>query len=129
MRNLRSVRIIAVERHRIDAWLKHVCLFRQRGDATEACRGGHVKINGERAKPSANVKPGDVVEFLSGDHPRRVVVSVVPEKQAAREAARAMYVDESPPPPPRQYLPQTIRDRGAGRPTKRDRREIEKLRR
>jgi len=52
------------ERHRIDVWLKLVCLVKHRNEATEACRGGHVKINGLRVKPAASVREGDVVEFL-----------------------------------------------------------------
>jgi len=112
---------------RIDLWLKLVCLFKHRADATEACRGGKVKINGLRVKPAADVKEGDVVEFLLGTHFRRVVVAAVPEKQASKEAARAMYVDET----PKQDVEKIInvaRERGAGRPTKKERRDIEKLR-
>ena len=44
------------ERHRIDVWLKLVCLIKHRSEAAEACRGGHVKINGQRAKPAAVVR-------------------------------------------------------------------------
>jgi ribosome-associated heat shock protein Hsp15 len=116
------------ERRRIDLWLKHVCLVRHRNEATEACRGGHVKINGQRAKPAATVREGDVIEFLQGTHYRRVVVVAVPENQAAKEAARAMYVDET----PKQQVDVTrvaLRERGSGRPTKRDRRELDKIRR
>jgi ribosome-associated heat shock protein Hsp15 len=115
-----------MERHRIDHWLKWVCLFKHRADATEACRGGKVKINGLRVKPSAPVKEGDVVEFLLGTHFRRVVVAALPETQAAKDAARAMYVDET----PKQEVEKVtiVRERGAGRPTKKERRDIEKLR-
>jgi ribosome-associated heat shock protein Hsp15 len=112
---------------RIDMWLKLVCLFKHRADATEACKGGHVKINGQRIKPAAPVKPGDTVEFYLGTHFRRVVVQSLPSGNVSKEVARTMYVDETP------VLPKvetaTIRERGAGRPTKRDRRDIEKLRR
>jgi ribosome-associated heat shock protein Hsp15 len=115
-----------MERHRIDHWLKRVCLFKHRADATEACRGGKVKINGLRVKPAAPVKQGDVVEFLIGTHFRRVVVAALPDVQAAKDAARAMYVDET----PKQEVEKVtiVRDRGAGRPTKKERRDIEKLR-
>ncbi len=116
------------ERHRIDAWLKLVCLMKHRSEATEACRGGHVKINGLRVKPAAAVGEGDVVEFLQGTHYRKVVVQAVPEKQASKELARTMYIDET----PKQEVERSIkvfRDRGAGRPTKRDRREIDRLKR
>jgi len=116
------------ERHRIDLWLKHVCLFKHRSQATEACKGGLVKLNGERVKPATVVKEGDLIEFSAGDNLRRVVVQAVPPSQQSKEAARTMYLDQSPPPAPREAA--TIyRHRGAGRPTKKERRDIEKLRR
>ena len=112
---------------RIDLWLKLVCLFKHRADATEACKGGHVKINGQRVKPAASVKPGDTVEFYLGTHYRRVVVQSLPAANVSKEIARTMYLDETPVQPKVETV--TIRERGAGRPTKRDRREIEKWKR
>jgi ribosome-associated heat shock protein Hsp15 len=117
------------ERHRIDMWLKLVCLFKQRGDAAEACRGGHVKINGQRAKPAAVVREGDVIEFYHGDRFRKVVVTAIPERPVRKEEARTMYDDQSPQPQRLEVLMGGSRDRGAGRPTKRERREMEKVRR
>ena len=115
-----------MERHRIDHWLKLVCLFKQRGDATEACKGGHVKLNGQRTKPAAPVKPGDVIEFSQGDRPRRIVVSALPAGSVSKEVARTMYIDESPAyERPIRITQPAVRERGSGRPTKRDRREIE----
>jgi ribosome-associated heat shock protein Hsp15 len=116
-----------MERHRVDHWLKLVCLFKHRTDATEACRGGHVKVNGQRVKPAAALREGDLVEFLLGDIYRRVIVSVLPETQASKEAARTMYVDETPPVEKVERSNVAFRDRGSGRPTKRDRREMEKF--
>jgi len=116
------------ERPRIDAWLKHVCLLKTRSMAADACRGGHVKINGQRVKPAAPVHEGDVIEFLHGTHYRRVVVSGLPASQLARDVAKTMYIDET----PRQEVDLTrfaLRQRGAGRPTKRDRRELDKIKR
>ena len=114
------------ERHRIDLWLKLVCLFKHRGDATEACKGGHVKLNGQRVKPAAPVKPGDVVEFYAGSHFRRVIVQDVPSGNISKETARTMYVDDTP--VQKVETAATYRDRGAGRPTKKERRDIEKIR-
>ncbi|HYC88862.1 MAG TPA: S4 domain-containing protein [Thermoanaerobaculia bacterium] len=115
-----------MERQRIDTWLKLVCLFKHRTDATEACKGGKVKINGLRVKPAAPVREGDVVEFYDGgDRYRRVVVQFVPEGNVSKVDARTMYDDETPV-QVRELAP-VERERGAGRPTKRDRREIEKL--
>jgi ribosome-associated heat shock protein Hsp15 len=116
-----------MERHRIDHWLKLVCLFKHRADAAEACRGGKVKINGQRVKPAAALKEGDVVEFLLGTHFRRVVVAALPETQPSKEVARTMYIDET----PKQEVETraaAFRDRGTGRPTKKERRDLEKLR-
>ncbi len=111
-------------------WLKLVCLFKQRGDAADACRGGHVKLNGQRAKPAATVHPGDVVEFYHGDRFRKVVVTGVPERPIKKEEARTMYDDQSPAPQRVDAPPMGgMRDRGAGRPTKRERRDMEKVRR
>ncbi|HVE72979.1 MAG TPA: S4 domain-containing protein [Thermoanaerobaculia bacterium] len=115
-----------MERHRIDIWLKLVCLFKHRAEATEACKGGKVKINGLRVKPSAPVKEGDVVEFYDGgDRYRRVVVQFVPDTNVSKEQARAMYDDETPA-QVRELAP-VARERGTGRPTKKDRRDIDKL--
>jgi ribosome-associated heat shock protein Hsp15 len=117
------------DRHRIDAWLKMVCLFKHRTEATEACKGGHVKINGQRVKPAAPVKQGDIVEFYLGDRFRKVLVEVVPDKQLSKEDGRTAYTDQSPPPPKAEGAAATFRERGAGRPTKKERREIEKWKR
>ena len=116
-----------MERHRIDHWLKHVCLFKHRVDATEACKGGHVKINGQRVKPAAPVREGDVVEFYLNDRFRKVVVTGLPESQLAKDVARTMYVDES---PVQERPPQLVsRERGMGRPTKKERRDMDKWKR
>lgn len=118
-----------MERHRIDTWLKLVCLFKQRADATEACKGGKVKVNGLRVKPAAAVKEGDVVEFYDGgDHYRRVVISALPATNVSKEIARTMYVDETPAREKADVLTSVLRERGTGRPTKKDRRDIEKIR-
>lgn len=116
------------DRHRIDVWLKLVCLFKHRGDATEACKGGSVKVNGQRVKPAAPVHEGDVVEFFQGTRFRRVIVQALPSTNVSKEVARTMYVDESPKPSP-EIIAVVARERGAGRPTKKERRDIEKLRR
>ena len=84
------------DRHRIDAWLKLACLFKHRSEAAAACRGGKVKIDGQRVKPAAAVKPGDVIEFMHGTHYRRVVVQDLPAGPVSKEVARTMYVDETP---------------------------------
>ena len=116
-------------RHRVDIWLKLVCLFKHRADATEACKGGLVKVNGLRVKPSAALKEGDVVEFYQGERFRRVIVQQLPSANVSKELARTMYIDESPVHEKVDVVTQVFRERGAGRPTKKERRDIEKLRR
>lgn len=117
-----------MERPRIDTWLKLVCLFKHRADATEACKGGKVKINGNRVKPAAAVKEEDVVEFYDGgDHYRRVVVKQVPATNVSKETARTMYVDETPARENAGLVAAIFRERGTGRPTKKDRRDIERI--
>jgi len=113
---------------RIDLWLKYVCLVKHRGDATEMCKGGHVKLNGQRIKPAATVREGDVIEMYLGERFRRVVVSAVPPTQAAKELAWTMYVDETPVQEKVDVVTAIFRERGVGRPTKKERREIEKFR-
>lgn len=117
------------DRHRIDAWLKLVCLFKHRSDATEACKGGHVKINGQRVKPAAAVKEGDLVEFYVGTHYRKVVVQGLPATNISKEVARTMYDDQTPVREKVDIIGGIFRDSGSGRPTKKERREIDKLRR
>lgn len=116
---------------RLDLWLKLCCVFKQRSEAAEACRGGLVKLNGSRAKPSATVKPGDVIE-ISGERQRKLVVQSIPHGSVSKEVARTMYLDQSPPPPPKAaFDPFTVplmeRERGSGRPTKRERRQIHRF--
>jgi ribosome-associated heat shock protein Hsp15 len=119
-----------MDRYRVDHWLKLVCLFKTRSDAAEGLRGGHVKVNGQRVKPATALKEGDVVEFLRGEWQRRVVVVVLPDHQLSKEIGKTAYIDESPPPPVRETVVRPLfRDPGAGRPTKRDRREMDRVRR
>lgn len=114
---------------RVDAWTWSVRLYPSRTRAAAACRGGHVKVNGESVQPSKNVVPGDRVQ-VTGSRGRVQVLEVVRtiSKRVGAPVAATCYIDRSPPPPPREILAsQPRRDRGAGRPTKRDRREIDRL--
>jgi ribosome-associated heat shock protein Hsp15 len=114
---------------RADSWLWAVRLVKTRSAATSLCRAGHVKINGERAKAAQHVKHGDEIQFrVEGGLPKIVVVRALYLKRVGAPVAATAYDDNSPPPPPREErLFLGVRDRGAGRPTKRDRRKIEEL--
>jgi Ribosome-associated heat shock protein implicated in the recycling of the 50S subunit (S4 paralog) len=113
---------------RLDAWIWAVRLVKTRSAATAMVRAGHVRLNGERAKAAAAVKPGDEVRLRTGDVARIVVVRQVLAKRVGAPQAAAAYDDLTPPPPPPEERVLTAtRDRGAGRPTKRDRRLIDRL--
>ena len=113
---------------RVDSWIWSVRLAKSRSAAATACKGGHVRVNGARVKPAHVVRPGDEVRVRQGDRDRIVIVTKVITKRVGAPAAAECYIDNSPPPPPPEAIaPVGIRDRGAGRPTKRDRRSIEKL--
>ncbi|MFI6940868.1 RNA-binding S4 domain-containing protein [Streptomyces sp. NPDC050418] len=114
---------------RVDAWIWSVRLLKTRSAATAACRAGHVRVNGERAKPAQPVKAGDEVRLRVEHHERIVLVKKIIRKRVGAPVAVECYQDNSPPPPPRDAIaPAGVRDRGTGRPTKRDRREMDRLR-
>jgi len=119
----------AVEETRVDKWLWAVRLFKTRGLATDACRGGHVRVNGTPAKPAAPVRVGDRVEARVHGRSRVLEVVRVIDKRVGAPVAAECLVDHSPPEPSRAEQPAVFaRDRGAGRPTKRDRRRLDRLR-
>ncbi len=114
---------------RVDSWLWAVRLSKTRSAATAACRAGHVQVNGERAKAAQPVRIGDEVRLRTTDLERTVRVAVLVVKRVGAPVAAGCYVDLTPPAPPKEERPQTfLRDRGAGRPTKRDRRDLDRLR-
>lgn len=114
---------------RTDAWVWAVRLFSSRAAATSACKGGHVDVNGHRAKPAQPIKVGDRVEATTPGGPRIVVVQRLIAKRVGASVAVTCYVDHSPAPLPKAERPAVPRrDPGAGRPTKRDRRAIDRLR-
>ncbi|UNO43467.1 RNA-binding S4 domain-containing protein [Streptomyces sp. MST-110588] len=114
---------------RVDSWIWSVRLTKTRSQANAACRAGHVRVNGERVKPAQAVRKGDEVRLRLAGRERIVVVSRVLSKRVGASVAAECFIDNSPPPPPREAMAVVgHRDRGTGRPTKRDRREIEQLR-
>jgi ribosome-associated heat shock protein Hsp15 len=122
---------------RLDVWLDVACLARTRSQAKELCDGGRVEVNGQRAKAHRVVRPDDrIVLTLGPDHRRDVVVLSVAERHVARTEARGMYEDRTPQPTPEELelrrmarlAPPPAPPRGSGRPEKRARRQIDRMR-
>jgi ribosome-associated heat shock protein Hsp15 len=117
---------------RLDKWLWHARFFKTRGLASEVAASGTVRLNGERvAKASQAVRPGDVLTFPKTSHVRIIQIDALGERRGPAAEAQALYTDLSPPPPKAEKSepPSEEREAGSGRPTKRDRRKIDALRR
>jgi ribosome-associated heat shock protein Hsp15 len=114
---------------RVDRWLWSVRVFKTRSLATDACRAGHVAVNRGVTKPATTVRCGDVVTVRTDGRDRVLEVSRVIDKRVGAPIAATCYLDHSPPPPDPATTGGLLRDPSAGRPTKRDRRMIERARR
>lgn len=127
------------EKVRIDRWLWAVRLFKTRSAANAACGGGKVRVNGEVAKPARKVTVADVVTVRRRGFDATYEVVRLLEKRVGAAIAVECYVDKTPdeerakaesrrPLNPGYDLVMGNRDRGSGRPTKRERRQIDRLR-
>ena len=112
----------------MDRWLWAVRLTKTRPDAAAACRGGHVRVNDKPAKPATTVVPGDEVRLRFGGTTKILDVVRVIQKRVGAPDAATCYVDRTPKPPPETAVPGARRDRGAGRPTQRERRVLDAFR-
>lgn len=114
----------------MDRWLCAARLFKSRTVAQQACVGGLVRVNDLHVKSHHGVHPGDRLAVQTPAGLRLLEVLALAERRQSPPRARELYEDHSPPPPPRKEpdvgLP--LRERGAGRPTKRERRELRGLR-
>ncbi len=113
------------EKVRLDRWLVAARLYKTRNVAQEHCTGGLVKLNGERADAGKMVKVGDQVEAMRAD--RRLIwkIAALEVRRGPASAAVGLYEDLT---PPEVVVPKVeVRDRGVGRPTKREGREIRRL--
>lgn len=115
---------------RVDRWLWSVRIFKTRTQASDACKAGHVSVNGSKAKPATSIGVGDRIEARAHQRQRVLIVRRVIDSRVGAPIAVECYDDESPPPEPRRdpLAEFGLRDSGAGRPTKRDRRQMERLR-
>ncbi len=120
------------ERVRIDKWLWAVRLYKSRSLATSACTAGHVKIEGQHVKPSRDVRVGEVISALTGHIHKTVKVRALLERRIGAKLVPEYLEDQT---PPEEYAraraeaaEATVQFRkGLGRPTKKARRELEKL--
>lgn len=118
----------AGEEVRIDRWLWAARLFKTRSLASRACGSGHVKINGRSVKAAKPVRSGDRLEVTTPAGLRVLEVLALADKRGPAAVARSLYEDHTPAVEPAERVPSTgARARGAGRPTKRDRRLLRRL--
>lgn len=120
---------------RADKWLYQARFFKSRSLAAKLCDGGGLRVSGSKVdKAHARVRVGDVLTFAQGPHIRVVKVLALGTRRGPASEARALYEDLSPP-EAQTPLPKAARsgvmtrDAGSGRPTKRDRRQLDRLRR
>ncbi|MGC6424450.1 MAG: RNA-binding S4 domain-containing protein [Lentimonas sp.] len=117
---------------RIDKWLWAVRIYKTRSDASDACRGSAVRINNVIAKPSNKVRAGDSVIARTKELTKTMHVIRITEKRIGAKRVPEFYEDKTP-----EHELEAAREkranarlfshRGSGRPTKKDRRDIEKL--
>jgi ribosome-associated heat shock protein Hsp15 len=119
-----------LDRQRIDKWLWHARVVRTRSAAAALVGGGMVRLNNERVgQPSRPVRPGDVVTIALDRHVRILKVTGYAERRGSADIARGLFEDLTPPPAPKPPAPPSgQRGEGSGRPTKRERRETDRLR-
>lgn len=122
----------ANEKLRIDKYLWAIRLFKTRSLATDACKAGRVKLNGQNLKPSAIVKVGDVYQVSKGIEKKVIEVVELLSNRVEARIAVTKYKDITPAEETHAFksvfhAPGLKRDRGTGRPTKKDRRETDNL--
>jgi len=118
---------------RADTYLWAIRMYKSRSLASEAIKNGKVKLNSDNFKPSHIVKLGETYT-MNISHTKKIVeVTALLQKRVSFDLAQKHYIDHSPPPEKNEYQPSAFfkvnikRDKGSGRPTKKDRRDIEEL--
>jgi ribosome-associated heat shock protein Hsp15 len=122
----------ALEKIRIDKWLWATRWFKTRSLATEACQSGKVKVDGNAVKPAFMVQPGDIIHITRAGIRHTIRVENLIEKRVGAPAALLCYTDLTPPEEKEKFNPSffyhfEVREKGVGRPTKKERREIERF--
>ncbi|TPV92962.1 MAG: RNA-binding S4 domain-containing protein [Myxococcales bacterium FL481] len=119
----------SIQAVRVDRWLWAARFFKTRALASAACVAGHVKLDGTSVKAAKLLRVGQRLDVLTPGGRRLVEVAKLLERRVGAPLAQTLYVDHTPPPPPREVEPMLgQRDRGAGRPDKRERRQLRRLR-
>ena len=113
---------------RVDVWLHAVRLFKTRSAATTAVKGGKIKVDGEPVKPSHKLRVGETITFREPGRERSIEVTGLLDRRVGYPVAIKHYIDHSPEPVPRYLMAVPKRDRGSGRPTKKERRQLDRLR-
>jgi ribosome-associated heat shock protein Hsp15 len=119
----------SVDSIRLDRWLFAARAYRSRSLAAQACSGGKVAVNDGAAKPHKLIRVGDLVQFTLERGKREWRVLALAERRGPAAVARTLYEDLTPAPAPQvfdSFVPR--RERGTGRPTKRERRQLERFR-
>jgi ribosome-associated heat shock protein Hsp15 len=117
-----------MESTRVDRWLYSVRVYKTRTLAGAACEGGHVEVNEKAAKPSTLLRVGDRIVVQEQQHTRIFEVVRLIDKRVGAPVASQCLVDLSPVREAEPWNPVFVRDAGTGRPTKRDRRDLDRLR-
>jgi ribosome-associated heat shock protein Hsp15 len=117
---------------RIDKWLWAIRVFKTRSLANEACQSGKIKINAIRIKPSRSIQIGDRITVQKGYIKFDYEVTGIIEKRVSASLAQQNYIDHTPEDEKiktnsKLFTPQYQREKGQGRPTKKDRRDLDKL--
>lgn len=112
---------------RVDTWLWATRHLKSRSQATAAVRAGHVRVNGEPVKAAYKVRVGDEVRLRIEGFDRILGVVLLLNKRVSYPQARIAYDDRTPE-RPRVHIPVAMREKGSGRPTKKERRELDRLR-
>lgn len=120
------------EKLRIDKYLWAIRAFKTRTLASDACKAGRVKLDGNNIKPSHEVRPGEIYQVSKGIERKVIKVTGLLENRVDAKTAVYFYEDITPVEQTQAFksmfhAPMLKRDRGAGRPTKKDRREIDDL--
>ena len=124
-----------IDRVRIDKWLWAARFYKTRGLSAEAIDGGKIEVNGERAKRSRLVGSGDRIRIRIGPYEHLVTVLGVSEKRGSAPIAQTLYEEDPASRKAREEMAAHVRAMNAntgyesGRPTKKDRRDLERLKR